>query len=142
MTGTGGAGSACEDDVECKSNDCNEPDCGSACCVGTCVGDALPAPADAGSACVTSLSCKPGLYCAPGPDTSTCKPIVGPGSDCDGADFGCGSGFACSSADVCAPLPATGKPCPDSRCANIGDVCGSDGTCHLVGLAGDVHVVR
>jgi hypothetical protein len=154
--GTVGAGGQCALDEECKSRDCNIPDCLEACCQGTCVGDA-PVLSGIGGACESSSDCSDG-YCDF--NTSTCaayKPLgaactstgqcevggcvnqvcstlPGPGEAC-GMTVGssCADiGYTCSTTSMtCVPYGLTGDPCTSTRDCSIFYTCGTTGTCQL-----------
>jgi hypothetical protein len=129
LVGAVGTDGACEQNAECQSGACALPDCGSACCAGTC--EAAEAPAGSGEPCVTR-DCDTGLAC--NVDTETCTPLVGSGGGCMFSQD-CDYGLGCAGGE-CAPLPAVGDPCPNHVCADVGAICNAQGTCVMVGLPG------
>jgi hypothetical protein len=113
FTGTVALNGACFTDEECVSESCNIPNCGSACCAGTC----QPKPqyvADGGD-CSGGMECVDGDYCffdsAAG--TSTCDPLVADGQPCT-------QGGACVDGDICVQS-ASGGTC--SKPLAIGATC-------------------
>jgi hypothetical protein len=129
VTGTVAMSGTCEQNAECQSDACVLPDCGSACCTGSC--GAAQAPAGSGEPCVTR-ACDVGLACS---ETSqTCVPLGGSGAGCMLTED-CSYGLGCVGGE-CATLPAIGDPCPDGECADLGAVCNAQATCVMVGLPG------
>jgi hypothetical protein len=135
IAGTVGSGGICAIGEECISQVCDVPSCQQACCQGTCVGGTAPAPQPTGAACNGDESCVPGDYCDF--QMATCQPYVAAGSACTDS-LACAPGYGCAGTPlVCKTLPATGAACPDNACANIGEHCGSAGTCVKDGLPDD-----
>jgi Dickkopf N-terminal cysteine-rich region len=135
VSGTVGSGGMCAIDQECISQACDVPSCEQACCQGTCVGGTAPALQPTGAPCTSDESCVAGDYCDSQADM--CAPYVAAGSACADS-FACAPGFGCAGTPlVCKTLPGTGAACPDGVCANVGEHCGSAGTCVKDGLPGD-----
>ncbi len=129
VVGTVAMSGACEQSAECQSGACVVPDCGSACCTGSC--GAAQAPAGSGEPCLTR-ACDVGLAC--NETSETCVALGGSGAGCMYFDD-CAYGLGCAGGE-CAPLPAIGAPCPDGECADVGAVCNEQATCVMVGLPG------
>ena len=135
VRGTVGSGGACAMNAECKSQTCDVPGCGSACCQGTCTGDAPPAPGGAGTSCTSSSNCTSGNYC----DFTAmqCAALKPAGATCQStSECAYGLGCAGTTTRTCKTLPALGEACPDLVCRDAGQYCSSAGTCMKVGLAG------
>ena len=129
VIGTVAMSGTCEQNAECESAACVLPDCGSACCTGSC--GAAQAPAGTGEPCVTR-ACDVGLTC--NETMGTCAPLGGSGAGCM-LDDDCAYGLGCPGGE-CAPLPAIGDPCPNGECADLGAVCNAQKLCVMVGLPG------
>jgi hypothetical protein len=129
VRGTVAMGGACEQNAECQSGACDVPDCGSACCSGTC--GAAQAPGGSGDPCATR-ACDAGLACSTASDT--CVPLAGSGAGCT-LPSDCDYGLGCAGG-ICQPLPAVGQPCAAGQCADVGAVCNASGTCVMLGLPG------
>jgi hypothetical protein len=131
VTGAGRVGDACAFDEECGSQRCPLPDCGAACCQGSCTGDAPPSPGEVGEPC-TSAGCAAGAFCDP--EAHRCAAVGGSGAAC-AVGAGCRYGLDCI-AGRCAVPPVLGEPC-SSACRDRGTTCSSQShTCVPVGLVG------
>jgi Dickkopf N-terminal cysteine-rich region len=132
LTGTLPDGEACTDDAQCIARQCDKPVCNTACCTGTCVGEAAPARAKDGESC-EATACEAGLFCDP--DVQTCAPLRAREAFCASGEE-CGYGLACVQGATCEVLPALGQSC-SGPCRDRGTTCGSSGTCVEVALAGE-----
>jgi hypothetical protein len=131
--GAGRRGDACGFDEECVSQRCARPDCGMACCTGSCTGDAPPEPGAIGEPC-TSAGCVAGAFCDP--RAHRCAAVGAVGADCT-VRAACQYAFDCIDGR-CAVPPALGQPCT-SACRDLGTTCSSrTHTCVPVGLVGAV----
>jgi hypothetical protein len=129
--GAGRIGDACGFDEECVSQRCALPDCGMACCTGSCTGEAPPAPGVIGEPC-TSAGCVVGAFCDP--RAQRCAAVGAVGADC-AVRAACKYGLDCI-AGRCAVPPVLGQPCM-SACRDLGTTCSSlTHTCVAVGLVG------
>jgi hypothetical protein len=129
--GAGRIGDACGFDEECVSQRCALPDCGMACCTGSCTGEPPPARAAMGEPC-TSAGCVAGAFCDPG--SHRCAAVGGSGTACE-VRAACQYGLDCIDGR-CAVPPALGQPCT-SACRDLGTTCSSaNHTCVAVGLVG------
>lgn len=131
IAGPGLVGDACAFDEECASQRCALPHCGTACCVGSCTGEAPPAPAAPGEPC-GSAGCVAGAFCDP--EDHRCAASGAAGADCT-VRAGCQLGLDCIDGRCAAP-PVLGQPCT-SACRDLGTTCSSQThTCVAVGLVG------
>lgn len=134
--GTVADGGVCYNDEECLSENCTVPDCGMACCAGTC--DMTRAEVAIGGTCNgTTGPCASGSFCDSA--TSTCTALKAAGGTCT-SNSQCSYGLYCNEATppVCADAPNRGGACPDGYCADIGDRCdGTSMTCVALGKVGD-----
>ncbi|HVV86997.1 MAG TPA: Dickkopf N-terminal cysteine-rich domain-containing protein [Kofleriaceae bacterium] len=121
-------GGACFISTECVSRSCSVPDCGMACCQGTC--DATVAKAAIGASCANA-DCVDGAFCN---DSDVCAALLAAGQTCQNDDQ-CGYGLACGN-NVCAPAANRGDACLDGRCSDIGDRCDGNMTCVALSGAG------
>jgi hypothetical protein len=142
-TGTVGSGGTCASNDECISQKCDVPSCPDACCQGTCVGGTAPVPGATGMPCgigETTPACVDGDFC--NFQTGSCAPFIAEGSACMDTEQ-CAPGLGCVGTPLtCKQLPDTGAACPDHACANIGEHCGSAGTCVKDGLPGDTCTIN
>ena len=136
LAGTVADGGTCFDDLECISDSCDVPDCGMACCQGTC--DPTVAEAALGQSCANAR-CADDAFCNP---QRVCAALLAAGTPCDGDDE-CAYGLACSG-EVCVPAANRGEACADGDCHDLGDFCdgqscvarrGVGGSCRM-GFAG------
>jgi hypothetical protein len=120
VSGTLGAGEACTLGAECLSLRCSVPNCGMACCTGSCVGDTPPAVGKLGGQC-PSGRCEAGAYC----DlfSGACLSYKQTGAPCND-DFECVPGTACIGdlTGTCTKLPALGETCTNF-CTDFGATC-------------------
>ena len=140
IKGTVGGGGECALDAECKSRECDVPDCPDACCQGTCVGDEAPRlPRQLGESCESSNDCASGSYCS----AAVCAALKPAGSMCIQTGE-CAYGLGCAGQPrVCKVLPTAGEPCPDGQCRDEGTYCAAPGMiCAKVGLPGDACTTR
>jgi len=129
--GAGRRGDACAFDDECVSQRCALPDCGMACCTGSCTGEAPPAPGAIGEPC-TSAGCVVGAFCDPA--AQRCAAVGAADAIC-AVRAGCQYGLDCIDGR-CAVPPVLGQPCT-SACRDLGTTCSSlTHTCVAVGLVG------
>ena len=136
--GTVDAGGACAFSEECTSGMCDIPACSMACCIGTCIGDAPPAPGGPGTACNTSSDCTNDSFCDFSLNMPVCTALRAAGETCH-ATTECAYGLGCAGTTTftCKTLPTLGEPCPDRVCRDAGNYCNGDGVCAKLGLAGD-----
>lgn len=136
VSGTVGSGGTCAINAECKSGTCNVPTCSMACCQGTCMGDAKPAPGGPGTMCTSSTQCSTGNYCDF--TAMTCAALKTAGSTCQSTtECAYGLGCAGSTMRTCKALPKLGEACPDAVCRDAGQYCdATSSTCMKVGLSG------
>lgn len=132
VTGTRHNGDACAIDAECVSQVCDVTNCdpSAACCMGTCAGEAAPAPVQIGQSCA-SAPCVPSGFCEDA--SSTCMALKTAGTACN-ATRECDYGLACLG--TCQALPTLGQPCTEF-CRDEGTTCSATTqTCVKVVLAG------
>jgi hypothetical protein len=134
LAGTAADGDTCAFDTECMSRHCSQPDCDPAtCCAGVC---AAFSPAKIDEACGFNGDCVSDAYC--GVD-HLCHALGNAGDTCY-SDAQCGYALGCVTATnpgLCVPLAAHGAPCPDGRCAALGDHCGPGSVCVADGRPGE-----
>jgi hypothetical protein len=152
--GTVGANGQCALDQECRSRDCDVPDCAQACCQGTCIGDApvevaIGQPCESSSQCgdgycdfntqlcaaykPTGAACTSSLQCEVGGCVNQiCTALPGPGEACSSTN-GCNDlGYTCSATSMtCVAVGLTGDPCTTARDCSIFYVCSTAGSCAL-----------
>ena len=129
--GAGRRGDVCALDDECISRRCAVPDCGMACCRGSCTGEPPPAAGERGEPC-TSAGCVAGAFCDP--EAQRCAAVGAAGAAC-AVRAGCQYGLDCIDGRCAAP-PVLGQPCT-SACRDLGTTCSSvTHTCVAVGLVG------
>lgn len=128
FVGTVADGGTCFIDDQCVSGTCDVPECGEACCEGTC-GPSNPL-AELGESCVDT-ACVAGAFCD---ETATCAALLAAAAPCTYAEQ-CDYGLSCLGGS-CGVAPTTGQACPDGECALIGDRC-TDGICATLGGVGD-----
>lgn len=145
FVGLGTSGATCTQSEECASGQCNT-NCAQGeqqCCLGTCLGDALPptAPLAIGAHCPFGTGgydpCVVGAYCDN--TTSVCMAVKSLGAPCQNTKE-CGDGQQCDvfSTLTCIDAPHLDQPCTTSgRCGDEGLYCGNDQICHHVALAGE-----
>ncbi len=134
FTGTVADGGACFGGEECLSERCTIPDCGMACCQGTCA--VTVAEVAIGGACSgTTGPCAQGSFCDS--QTTTCAALRAVGAACT-SNSQCGYGLYCPEVGTCADAPNRGAACPDGTCADIGDRCSTTSmTCVALGRSGE-----
>ena len=133
LSGTQGDGAACALDTECRSQQCDVPDCDMACCPGTCVGDASPVRAKLGESCEVA-SCEANLFCDGA--VLMCVALKPVDAFCALAEE-CAFGLDCLPSAVCGALPGPGGPCMGA-CRDEGTTCSpTSHTCVEVALAGE-----
>ncbi|MEO8548574.1 MAG: hypothetical protein ABI678_01315 [Kofleriaceae bacterium] len=125
--GTVHADGACALDAECISQDCNTPSCAEACCQGTCVGDAKPAPrGQVGATCNSDSDCH-SSFCDP--SALKCTAFLADGAACTSSSQ-CESYSCNGNSQVCETLVAEGAACTSSaQCRDIADNCNSSHVC-------------
>lgn len=128
-------GGACFGSEDCVSGTCETPDCGMACCQGTCVAT-MPVPG-IGQACPAG-ECVVGAFCN---DSAMCVALLAAGAACADNDQ-CGYGLYCPQVEVgtrvCVDAPNRGEACPAGDCADIGDRCSSTSmTCVALAQRGE-----
>jgi hypothetical protein len=134
LFGTLAAGTDCNEDIQCASNDCVVPN-GATC--GTC-----GAVISDGQPCPNGTGCRSGATCLSG----TCTEVTygNAGTKCDGRSGFCAADLYCDGSGVCATLPGSGQPCGTAFAfggVTGGTVCaasyGCDGaTCAPLGAIG------
>jgi hypothetical protein len=120
-SGTLGNGEACTLGAECISLDCRVPNCGMACCTGSCVGDTPPAVGKLGGQCPRGR-CEAGAYCDEA--SGACLSYKQASAACL-AFAECAPGLACIGplgARTCTKLPALGEACT-GLCTDFGATC-------------------
>lgn len=128
IKGAVAAGGTCYDSGDCQSARCDLPDCGNACCMGTCQDG--PAEVTVGQSCADA-PCDDRSFCQNG----TCQALLASGAACQGSDE-CGFGLMCGN-DACTAAAHRGDACVDGDCAEIGDRCDSTDHCAaLVAVGG------
>lgn len=131
--GTVADGGECFTGLECLSQACSVPDCGLACCVGTCAPTEVPGAV--GQPCGNGR-CVDDAYCSGG----TCRAFIPAGGACT-ASYYCASGLGCVGA-VCADFPERGEPCPQQVCSGSGDRCDTQTCVPRLGFGGVCSVAR
>ncbi|MCX5744624.1 MAG: hypothetical protein NT062_19205 [Proteobacteria bacterium] len=132
LVGTRAPANPCEFDRECSSGVCapTATCTPGQCCPGTC---AAPAPRAAiGETCADTTDCADDTYCT---TEHVCAALESAGGPCF-VDSNCAYGLACDNdtfPGACVVAAATGAPCPDDRCAELGARCIA-GTCTLAPL--------
>jgi hypothetical protein len=137
-TGTVADGQGCFNEAECSSPGatCEAPDCGAACCLGTCtpraklgepchdlvgacepglvcsIGSQRCVVGDAGSRCDDRLDCDAGSWC----DNGICRPDLPEGASCDsllqcGGETSCVGKFRGGAPARCRHLTSPGDTC-------------------------------
>ncbi|HEY0990661.1 MAG TPA: Dickkopf N-terminal cysteine-rich domain-containing protein [Kofleriaceae bacterium] len=135
-TGTLHNGEACTLSAECISTTCSVPNCGMACCTGSCVGDTPPAVGKLGGPC-PSGRCESGAYCDFA--SEACLSYKQAGAVCAAA-FECAPGLACIGTGLtgtCTKLPKLGEACT-TFCTDFGATCNpTSKTCVEVAVGGE-----
>jgi len=129
--GTQHAGATCGQGEECISTVCTIPNCGMACCQGTCTGDTVPGHAKIGESCETA-TCEPVAFCDDA--IAMCLARKSAGVSCISSTE-CGFGLDCEpTSGTCLPLPALNAGC-SGACRDDGTTCSqATRTCVKVAL--------